>query len=220
VVGRGLILLVGECGGWRVRGMQQRGWGRMFVVRRITPYPGEPWGFDNGAFVAWRLGQPWPEQDWLRRLEAAVKIDPAPQLAIVPDVVGSTESLPVSLRWIRQLRGGPAGGWPWYLALQDGMTPAGVERVMHLFDGLFLGGTDRFKREAAVWAALARSRGLAFHYGRASTFERLEHALEIGATSADTTNFMWTTKKWARLLDWWDDSRLHQGQFFRKAGIR
>jgi hypothetical protein len=30
--------------------LQKHGMGRMVIDRAITPYPGEPWAFDNGAY--------------------------------------------------------------------------------------------------------------------------------------------------------------------------
>lgn len=186
----------------------------MWVTRRVHIYPGEPWGFDNGAYGAWRRGEQFPDEGYRKRLEAGVQIG-IPQLAVVPDIVGEGErSLEFSLTWRRQL----PDSWPWYLAVQDGMRPDWIRPHVQKLAGIFLGGTDRFKQQAAYWATLARQEwGIGFHYGRASSFERLEHALDIGATSADTTNFMWTTKKWRRLKDWWDDSRIHQHHIFRRA---
>ena len=183
--------------------------GRMWVQRRITPYPGEPWGFDNGAFAAWRTGQEFPKTKYLQRLEAARQLG-RPQLAVVPDLVADAASLRYSLAWRVRL----PNDWPWYPALQDGMVPAEVATVVGRFAGIFLGGSDRLKRKAAMWASFARDHGVAFHYGRASTFQRLEQAIAISATSADTTNFMWTKVKWRRLVDWWDDSRVNQHGLF------
>ena len=39
-----------------VRELQERGWGRMWIDRKPTPYPNEPWGFDNGAYRDWIAG--------------------------------------------------------------------------------------------------------------------------------------------------------------------
>lgn len=64
------LVMVGETKSRRnIEALAKLRWGRMFTVKRPTPFPFERWGFDNGAFVAFCKGQPFPEDDFLRRLE-------------------------------------------------------------------------------------------------------------------------------------------------------
>lgn len=74
-----------------------------------------------------------------------------------------------------------------------------VEDVIHLFDGLFLGGTDEFKKEAEDWKNIARIACKRFHYGRAGTERKIKHALKIGADSMDSAFPLWNFQRIARM---------------------
>ena len=166
---------------------KKHGWGRMFISKKPSPYPGEMWGFDNGAFICWQNNKPFDEVKYMKRLDVAYGIG-KPYLAVVPDIVGEGEkSLRCSLKWIDRL---PT--WPWYLAVQDGMTTNMVENVLHRFDGVFLGGTNKFKSTAYGWRTLAHKHGKKFHYGRAGTPRKIDHAIAVGSDSADSAFPLWT----------------------------
>lgn len=197
--------LIGECTTPSlVRSTFRRlGWGRMWVHRTIRLYEGERWGFDNGAFGAWRSGETWDADKYRKRLDAAHALG-TPRLAVVPDLPAEGErSLEFSLRWLDEL----PHPWPWFLAIQDGMTHDMVRPHLRRFAGLFLGGTDEFKRGAAGWVALAKSARLQFHYGRTSTIRKLEHARRIGADSCDSTQPLWTAEKLAQFVAYYDGQR-------------
>jgi hypothetical protein len=175
-----------------VRELQERGWGRMWIDRKPTPYPKEPWGFDNGAYRDWRAGRGFDQTSFERRLERALEV-PAPYLAVVPDIVGGgVSSLKFSNEWVRRL----PPKWPWYLAVQDGMAVDDVESSLGLYSGIFLGGTNSFKATAPEWGALAKRRGLPFHYGRAGIPSRILHARFSGADSLDSAGPLWEKKRW------------------------
>ena len=162
-------------------------WGRMVVFRPPRPYPGEPWGFDNGAFTDWRQGRAFDGDAYRRRLDRAYAVG-KPLLAVVPDIVmGGKRSLEFSLGWREQL----PDDWPWYLAVQDGMTYQSVIGVLDRFDGLFLGGGDSFKLLARDWCELAHRHGKRFHYGRAGTLHKLDHAKRVQADSLDSAFPLW-----------------------------
>src|SRR3990167_4577265 len=137
----GLLPLLGETRSKEiVERLQRLGWGRMFSDAHPTPYLGEPWGFDNGAFSAWLNQMPFPRDRFLWRLDHALNRG-VPYLAAVPDMVTQGQaSLEFSLGWLERL---PAE-WPWYLVVQDGMKTSDVELVFGRFAGIFLGGTTRF----------------------------------------------------------------------------
>jgi hypothetical protein len=123
-----------------------------------------------------------------------------PYLAVVPDVVaGGMESLEFSLRWMERLP-----KWPWYLAVQDGMKPVDVARHLNGFAGIFLGGTDAFKGTAPAWRGLATENGIRFHYGRAGTPAKIEHAKEVGADSLDSAFPLWEIARFNRAVQIWE----------------
>jgi hypothetical protein len=95
------------------------------------------------------------------------------------------------VNWLKRL----PSSWPWYLAVQDGMTPDAVLEVVHLFAGIFLGGTDRFKLTAYRWSRLARFADKAFHYGRAGTLRKIRHAYAVEADSLDSNFPLWTVDR-------------------------
>jgi hypothetical protein len=188
------------------------GWGRMFSQKPITPLQYEKWGFDNEGFLAWQeAGFPrdLPIDDWCilwdadryeRRCKEAQNALCDPFICVAPDIPGSKFSLEWTKQWLSELQ----RGWPWYLALQDGMKENEVEQIIHNFSGLFLGGTDRFKqREAWRWCEVAHRHQKKFHYGRAGTERKLKHAIKIGADSLDSSYPLWTKPRFANFAHLW-----------------
>lgn len=172
----------------------------MFCQRAIAPFPGELWGFDNGAFMDWTSGKSFDEGRFVGKLAEATGAG-TPYLAVVPDLVArGSESLAMSLAWREKLE----QQWPWYLAVQDGMTVDGVRQVLPLFSGIFLGGTDKFKLGAYKWCDLAHSEGKPFHYARAGTITKLRHAIKIGADSIDSSFPLWTHDRFDRFSAQWN----------------
>ncbi len=192
--GDGMNVLTGSTRSRKmVSKLRARGWGRMFVLDKPTPYPGEPWGFDNGAYGHWRHGEVFDNHAYAQRLERAHGIG-TPYMAVLPDIVGQgTISLGLSLDWLNKV---PAD-WPWYLAVQDGMT---FQSVISILDeriiGIFLGGTNSFKLQAQDWCDLAHRRGKRFHYARAGVPWKVEHALRCGADSLDSALPLWERNRW------------------------
>jgi hypothetical protein len=195
--------------------LQQLGWGRMFCFRTIKPYPYEPWAFDNGAFKAWTSHTMFDEIAYLKRLAVARTVGSDPALAVVPDIVANgCESLRFSLDWIAKL----PSDWPWYLAVQDGMERDDVDDVLHLFTGLFLGGTNRFKLSADKWCRLAHQAGKKFHYGRAGTLRKLCHAVKIGADSLDSSFPLWTRERFDNFVKMWGHDDTQESLTFHRSG--
>lgn len=192
--------------------IKTNGWGRMFCAGNATPFEGERWGFDNGAYVAWTKGQRFDDAGFLRRVERAYRVG-TPLLAVLPDAVGGgLGSIKMSLRWLNS--GKLPSDWPWYVALQDGCMGqevvaelTGETRPLFVKDfqewrgrtqgiaGLFLGGTDRFKFTAPYWRRLADHIGMKFHYGRAGTPSKLRHALGSKCDSLDSAFPLWSMER-------------------------
>lgn len=192
-----MIFITGDTYGGRVEQLlKPLGIGRMFSIRPPRPYEGEPWGFDNGAYVNWKHGQPFDGDEYLRRINKVLDV-PNPYLTVVPDLVAQgLHSLDFSLRWLDNL----PKRLPWYLAVQDGMKLEDVESVIHRFSGLFLGGSDGFKATAWHWSQLAHRRGKKFHYGRCGTLRKLRHAIDIGTDSADSAFILWRADRFYQFV--------------------
>jgi hypothetical protein len=200
----------------------------------LTVYRGEPWAIDNGAYRMWTKGLEYNWTVFERQLLEAAELEAAelPMFAVVPDLPArGAESLRYSLEWLHawQQRHEPnppelrpvelAPGsvdrkleMPWYLAIQDGMTPAMLEEpcpicgipIEEHFLGLFLGGSSEWKEGSALWwARYARRHGMHFHYGRAGTIAKMRHAAAIGAHSLDSAFPMWTEERWGRFEEAW-----------------
>jgi hypothetical protein len=197
-------ILVGETRSRSIiKRLQALNWGRIFTKRPPTPFPYERWAFDNGAFDAWSHSKPFPEEEFLWRMDAASTTPSDPYFAVAPDIVaGGLRSLEFSTKW--RMGGRLVEEWPWYLAVQDGMTEKDVIPHLHLYDGLFLGGTDRFKATAYRWAQLAHNHHLRFHYGRASTPRKLASAFRSGADSCDSSHPLWSAERLATFAYRWE----------------
>lgn len=221
-----IVVITGEFSGRRVERLERLGWGRCYVGRKVYRYDAEPWIFDNSAFVSWnKAGKPvgldaaawseiWDAEAYQKRLDQAWDRG-TPSIAVVPDIVASgPESLELSKTWLRKtgLDALPYN-WPWFLAVQDGMSPEAVEAFVvennaeprnTPIAGLFLGGTQEFKdATAADWAALAHSLGLRAHYGRAGSVKRLKAAIAAGFDSCDSALILWTERKFQRQAKAW-----------------
>ena len=191
--------------------LQRLGWGRLFSQKPITPLMYEKWGLDNQAFTAWNAaGQPfgltlddwcilWDADAYRKRLEEAKLACCEPYICVAPDIPASGYSLEWTIDWMSEL----PRDWPWYLALQDGMLYRDVEKVLHLFSGLFLGGSDAFKRQAYSWCQFAHRNEKKFHYARAGTPTKLKHAMKIGADSLDSSYPLWTKQRFSDFAHLW-----------------
>lgn len=191
--------MVGEGTGARVERYAKHGIGRMWIARgrNIYTYPGEVWGFDNGAYRDWQAGVQFNADEYLRSLEKAMSHGHPPTLAVLPDIPAQGErSLAFSVEWLDRL----GDVLPWYLAVQDGLMPDDVEPVKHRIRGVFLGGSGAYKATARMWCAWAHGNDLCFHYGRCSTLDRVAQAQAMGADSADSAFWMWEESRWQLLL--------------------
>lgn len=173
---------MGECHGIWIPRLRELEWGRMFVARTcaVSLYPGELWGFDNGAYRDWVRGEPFNEAAYLKSLKKAERAG-VPELAVLPDIVAAGHrSLEFSYSWLDRL----PRHFPWYLAVQDGVDPGDID--CDPLAGIFLGGTNQFKATAGEWRRFAHRNGLKFHYGRCGTRNKLAHARHVGADSIDS----------------------------------
>jgi len=177
--------------------------------RNIYTYPGEPWGLDNGAFRDWADGAPFDGDQYRTVLDKAVAISEPPMLAVIPDAPGDRDkTLEMLDEWLPQLP-----DFPWYVAVQDGMTPPDVHPYLDRIAGIFLGGTSRYKATAQMWKEWAHSYGKPFHYGRCGTLNKVAHAIEVGADSIDSAFPMWTMQRWNLFVETVTNGPIQRGLF-------
>lgn len=167
--------------------LKKHGWHRMIIDRRIKPYPGERWAFDNGAYSFYRRGIPFQWKTFFKRLKMILSIG-EPYFAVAPDVVkGGLESLSLSNYWMEYEKAGIISRW--YLAVQEGMPFEAVEKAITTYNyaGLFLGSPNRFKLETGeIWRDMCYQYGIKFHYGRCGRRHKIRHAKYLKADSIDT----------------------------------
>jgi hypothetical protein len=152
------------------------------------PWPYVPYALDNGAWPAFKNGQPWSEPEWRRLLNWAALSGQQPLWCIVPDVVGDRAgTLALWPRFAPEVR---RFGWRPAFALQDGMTFDDVPDAECM---LFLGGSTEWK-EAAIGPWCERFPGRV-HVGRVNNWDRLMACYRAGAVSVDGTGWFHKAKR-------------------------
>lgn len=164
--------------------------------------------YDNGAFVDWRKGESFDSMRFERDLRAMRFTGERPDFIVLPDVVaGGMASLRFSLDWLSDVLftdatyfDGEESGMVYYLAVQDGMTPADIpDSVWPHIGGLFVGGTVEWKEETmSQWAELAHANGVKCHVGRVGTARRVAMAKAAGVDSIDSCLPMWSDENFSK----------------------
>lgn len=165
------------------------------------------WAYDNGAWRDFVAGTPFDCEAFLRDLTIldALPASAMPSFLTLPDVVaGGQESLAFSLSWIDRVPRGER--WRWFIVVQDGMTVEQVRQAIieHDLAGIFIGGSDEFKKSSPQWVRLAHDLGLRCHFGRASSLKKVAWARAAGCDSCDSAQFQRSLKKRAGLLRFFD----------------
>ncbi len=141
-----------------------------------------PHALDNGAWPAFKNGQPWSEAEWRALLAWAAMAGWSPLWALVADVVGDRDgTLRAWERYESTVRG---FGFRRAFAVQNGMTFADVPDSECM---LFLGGDDAWK-DASISPWCARFPGRV-HVGRVNYWDRLVACWRAGAVSVDGTGW-------------------------------
>jgi hypothetical protein len=175
------------------------------VARKVAPWGGRGWAYDNGVFELWRHGARFegaPETHWLNTIyDLAFALDELPDLAppdwcVLPDVVGDgAASLRKSLDALDRLHD---VGLRWALVTQDGMTPDTLPWDAP-FDLLFVGGTLEWKLDTGRrWAEAAHEHGRRCHVGRVGTPGRVRWARFGGVDSIDSCLPLWSEAQFDR----------------------
>lgn len=147
-----------------------------------------PYFLDNGAYRAWRDGEEWSPDGFVTRLEdLGEKMPRPPDFVVLPDAHQNGElSLARSGRWADRVA---EYGVDYYLPVQDGMAVEPAVRAAVELDasGVFIGGSEEFKREfASPFCLTAHDYGLSAHIGKPGP--RLTWARDAGADSVDTAS--------------------------------
>lgn len=153
--------------------------------------PWKYWALDNGAYKAYTDNTKFDSQKFLKTIyQKLPKAKVIPDFIVVPDKVGAgLESLQFSLAWHSKLK--YMEEYNWYLAVQDNMQISDVENLVSNFDGIFVGGSVKWKVSTGEsWVNLAHRYNRPCHIGRVGVFKRIMWAKRIGADSIDSTNFV------------------------------
>lgn len=176
-----------------LRELSAMGCGTMVVRGRMSGARLPRWAYDNGAFVDWKAGRDFNEGAFLSDL-ARFDPDDLPDFVVLPDRVASgSGSLLFSMQWIARIRGEGLvpDSVPLYLAVQDGMTVDGIP--WGEVDGVFLGGTNGWKRRhARDWAQASMDHDIPFHYARCGTAPKVSQAIAVRADSIDSCLPLWS----------------------------
>lgn len=165
--------------------LRDEGWRLIVSARGVLRTEGFPYALDNGAWTSFQKGEEFD----VGAFERAVKLLGAgADFIVVPDIVcGGLASLDFSRRWLRKLRRRKGlRGRTFLLAVQNGMEPRHVRRLIGPSVGIFVGGDTAWKLATlAKWAALARSKGAICHVGRVNTARRIAMCEAAGVHSFD-----------------------------------
>lgn len=171
--------------------MIKMGYGMMLTNTYRNPQRFPYYAVDNGAFGCWKSGHAWDGDSFLKLVAHFAKETLEPDFIVTPDKVAEgMDSLAFSMEWIDRLR----EVWPngrYFLAVQDGMLSQDIaESEYDCFDGLFVGGTLKWKyATAAHWIEIAHALRKPCHIGRVGTWEKIVWAHRIGADSIDSMSW-------------------------------
>jgi hypothetical protein len=174
-----------------IKRMFENGYGMMMTNTYRNPERVPYYAIDNGAFGCWKSGRTWDGEAFSNLILRISKELLAPDFIVTPDkVAAGMDSLALSLEWINKLREIWQSG-RYFLAVQDGILSNDISEAEYdCFDGLFVGGTLKWKAKTAPhWIKVAHSMRKPCHIGRVGTWERIVWAHNIGADSIDSMSW-------------------------------
>lgn len=182
-----MIVMVSNHASWRTHYLQGRygGLGQLLPPHGLSKvFPHLPYALDNGAFSAWKNGEPWMEEKYVKMLDHIYEAPRQPLWAVVPDVV--TDSEATFRMWDEWAPVVGEKGFSKAFAVQDGMTPEAVKASNVEADIIFVGGSTEFK-----WSTLAAWTDSfpRVHVGRVNGLRDLMRCHEQGVESCDGTGF-------------------------------
>lgn len=165
--------------------MRDHGFGLLLTPDRPEMRDGfDRYAIDNGAWGAHQRGERWMPQRWL----ALVRVHGhGADWCVLPDIVcGGSRSLALSCWWLpRVFSLSPR----WLIAVQDGMEPETVSRLLGPRVGVFVGGSTEWKLSSMeAWGHVCRESGAWLHVGRVNSAKRIATCSLSGAHSCDGTS--------------------------------
>lgn len=183
-----------------IAALRKAAWRVLITPSKPKPPDNLRFAIDNGAWSAYTQHLPFNTKGFLSLVE---RYGYAADFVVIPDIVeGGQKSFDFSLDWIPRL----IHLKQLLLALQDGVTPQEVERVLadNPNVGLFLGGSTRFKLSTMrEWGLVAANWNRWYHVGRVNSIVRIRCAAASGATSFDGTS----VSRFAKTLPRLDNAR-------------
>lgn len=143
---------------------------------------GFPYAIDNGAWSDFQHGRDFDDNAFRSIVD---KFGRDADWIVAPDVVeGGLASLRLSVVWLAPLL---TRTRLVLIAVQDGMEPAHMERIVlpgHI--GIFLGGSTAWKLSTMrQWGEFCAEKGVYYHVGRVNSAKRMALAHQAGADSVD-----------------------------------
>jgi hypothetical protein len=162
------------------------GWRLLVSATGVWSTHGFRWALDNGAWTAHNQGLPFNTEKFLGVLEWSRQQETVPDWIVVPDILGSLESIEFSRSWfplVLKYTSLPL------IAVQDGMVPADIDEFVSQGAGVFLGGTTKYKLGTMrSWGDYCKERKVYYHVGRVNTQRRIWACVAAGADSFDGTS--------------------------------
>jgi hypothetical protein len=181
-----MIVMVSNQTSWKTHYLQGKygGLGLLLPPNGLRIYPHLPYALDNGAFPAWKNGEDWDEECFLKALDWCDTKPIKPRWVVVPDVVtNAPATFEMWHQWAPRIQ---ERGYTLAFACQDGMTPRMVEDHGVSASVMFIGGTAKWKMSSlAEWTA-AYPR---VHVGRINGLRGLMACHALGVESTDGTGF-------------------------------
>ena len=145
------------------------------------------WAFDNGAFADYKKNKEFNSEKFLWRMKQINDLTKAPEFIVVPDIVGKgIESLKFSLMWHKKLEF-QYPKFKYYFVIQNGMIYKDIEPIINNFNGLFVGGTVKWKMQnLEYWINFAKKNKKPIHIGRIGSVSKILHCKFLGANSVDS----------------------------------
>lgn len=165
--------------------LRAAGWRLMISARGGLRTEGFRYALDNGAWTAFQRGEPFDAAAFER---AVARLGPDADWIVAPDIVmGGLASLRFSRQWLHRLRRRRAlRDQTFLIAVQNGMEPRHVRRLLGPRTGIFVGGDTSWKLATmAMWARLAHARGAICHVGRVNSVRRIRLCAAAGVDSFD-----------------------------------
>jgi len=160
-------------------------WRLMISARGVLRTEGFRYALDNGAWTSFQRGEAFHAAAFERAL---ARVGAGADWIVLPDIViGGLASLRFSQAWLHKLRQRHnLRNKMFLIAVQNGMAPQHLRRLLGPRVGVFVGGDTAWKLTTmAIWARLAHAHGTICHVGRVNSARRIRLCAAAGVDSFD-----------------------------------